>query len=245
MLAVGRDVDHRLARPVARPAHEQGQPEQRHQRDGGRHRPPGARPRRAATARHRCRRPAQPLPVASGSTSHASTTGASTTASEASPVTHPDDQPRATSRRSRPAAPRHPRRASSDPGSTERRRSLTVIATQCARQRPEAVRATPSPRTPPTPPRNPHLTRSPRSARVEGRAGAGDGTEIELGRDRQAESPCMISRIRSAVSDGVLPTLTPAASRASFLACAVPDEPDTMAPAWPIVLPSGAVNPAT
>ena len=56
---------------------------------------------------------------------------------------------------------------------------------------------------------------------------------------------CMISRISSAVSDGVLPTLTPAASRASFFACAVPDEPETMAPAWPIVLPSGAVNPAT
>ena len=54
-----------------------------------------------------------------------------------------------------------------------------------------------------------------------------------------------MSLIRSAVSDGVLPTLTPAASRASFLAAAVPDEPDTIAPAWPIVLPSGAVNPAT
>jgi hypothetical protein len=53
------------------------------------------------------------------------------------------------------------------------------------------------------------------------------------------------SRISSAVSDGVLPTLTPTASRASFLACAVPDEPETMAPAWPIVLPSGAVKPAT
>ena len=54
-----------------------------------------------------------------------------------------------------------------------------------------------------------------------------------------------ISRISDAVSDGVLPTLTPAASRASFFACAVPDEPDTIAPAWPIVLPSGAVKPAT
>ena len=54
-----------------------------------------------------------------------------------------------------------------------------------------------------------------------------------------------ISRASAAVSDGVLPTFTPAASRASFLAAAVPDEPDTMAPAWPIVLPSGAVNPAT
>ena len=32
-------------------------------------------------------------------------------------------------------------------------------------------------------------------------------------------------RASAAVSDGVLPTLTPAASRASFFACAVPDEP--------------------
>src|SRR5690606_8367986 len=54
-----------------------------------------------------------------------------------------------------------------------------------------------------------------------------------------------ISRMSSAASDGVLPTLTPAASRASFFACAVPAEPETMAPAWPMVLPSGAVKPAT
>jgi hypothetical protein len=54
-----------------------------------------------------------------------------------------------------------------------------------------------------------------------------------------------ISRMRRAVSDGVLPTRTPAASRASFLACAVPAEPDTIAPACPMVLPSGAVKPAT
>ena len=49
----------------------------------------------------------------------------------------------------------------------------------------------------------------------------------------------------SAVADGVLPTFTPAASSASFFAAAVPDDPDTIAPAWPIVLPSGAVKPAT
>lgn len=54
-----------------------------------------------------------------------------------------------------------------------------------------------------------------------------------------------ISRMSSAVSLGVLPTLTPAASRASFFAAAVPAEPETIAPAWPIVLPSGAVKPAT
>lgn len=40
-----------------------------------------------------------------------------------------------------------------------------------------------------------------------------------------------------AVADGVLPTRTPAASSASFLASAVPDEPETIAPACPIVLP--------
>src|SRR5690606_2901895 len=55
----------------------------------------------------------------------------------------------------------------------------------------------------------------------------------------------MISRMMTAVSLGVLPTRTPTFSRASFFASAVPDEPDTMAPAWPMVLPSGAVNPAT
>jgi hypothetical protein len=54
-----------------------------------------------------------------------------------------------------------------------------------------------------------------------------------------------MARIKRAVSLGVCPTFTPAASRASFLACAVPDEPETIAPACPIVLPSGAVNPAT
>src|SRR5918997_647122 len=62
---------------------------------------------------------------------------------------------------------------------------------------------------------------------------------------RPQDSDFMISRMSSAVSLGVLPTWTPAASRASFLASAVPVEPDTMAPAWPMVLPSGAVKPAT
>ena len=61
----------------------------------------------------------------------------------------------------------------------------------------------------------------------------------------RAQRPWMISRISWAVSLGVFPTLTPAASRASFLPAAVPAPPDTIAPAWPMVLPSGAVNPAT
>ena len=55
----------------------------------------------------------------------------------------------------------------------------------------------------------------------------------------------MTSRTSWAVPLGVRPTRTPTFSSASFFAWAVPEEPDTMAPAWPMVLPSGAVNPAT
>ena len=53
-----------------------------------------------------------------------------------------------------------------------------------------------------------------------------------------------ISAISRAVSLGVLPTRTPTASSASALAAAVPDEPETIAPACPIRLPAGAVWPA-
>jgi hypothetical protein len=62
------------------------------------------------------------------------------------------------------------------------------------------------------------------------------------GRDCQ---PAMTSRNNRAVSLGVLPTRTPTASSASFLAAAVPDDPETIAPAWPMVRPSRAVKPAT
>ena len=47
-----------------------------------------------------------------------------------------------------------------------------------------------------------------------------------------------------AVSVGERPTRTPRASRASFFASAVPDDPEMIAPAWPIVLPGGAVKQA-
>ncbi len=57
--------------------------------------------------------------------------------------------------------------------------------------------------------------------------------------------PCRIWRARAAVCEGVRPTFTPTVSRASAFAAAVPEEPDTIAPACPMVLPSGAVNPAT
>jgi hypothetical protein len=53
-----------------------------------------------------------------------------------------------------------------------------------------------------------------------------------------------ISAISSPASVGLFPTRTPAAVRASIFAAAVPLPPDTMAPAWPIFLPGGAVTPA-
>ena len=43
---------------------------------------------------------------------------------------------------------------------------------------------------------------------------------------------------------GDLTTVTPAASRALILSVAVPLPPEMMAPAWPILLPGGAVSPA-
>src|SRR5258705_3340164 len=68
---------------------------------------------------------------------------------------------------------------------------------------------------------------------------------VDRGQRRAIQRDCMISLTRLAGSLGVRPTLTPTFSSASFLAWAVPADPEMMAPAWPIVLPSGAVNPAT
>ena len=62
-------------------------------------------------------------------------------------------------------------------------------------------------------------------------------------RDRHAPTVA-VAAARSATSVGVVPTWTPRASSASFFAWAVPDEPEMIAPAWPIVLPGGAVKPA-
>ena len=74
----------------------------------------------------------------------------------------------------------------------------------------------------------------------------GGGRVLGASRARAAEwRLCMISRTITAVPLGVRPTRTPTFSSASFFAWAVPEEPETIAPAWPMVLPSGAVNPAT
>ena len=52
------------------------------------------------------------------------------------------------------------------------------------------------------------------------------------------------SATRSATCEGLRPTDAPTASRASALAAAVPLDPVTIAPAWPIRLPGGASKPA-
>ncbi len=57
--------------------------------------------------------------------------------------------------------------------------------------------------------------------------------------------PLSTSAMSSPIWDGLRATRQPAFSRASILAAAVPFEPETMAPAWPIFLPGGAVTPAT
>ena len=75
------------------------------------------------------------------------------------------------------------------------------------------------------------------------------GDDIHDGQSRDTPGgSAPVYRMRSATSCatsvGVVPTWIPRASSASFFACAVPDEPEMIAPAWPIVLPGGAEKPA-
>src|SRR6201987_2516940 len=51
-----------------------------------------------------------------------------------------------------------------------------------------------------------------------------------------------VTTASSATSVGVRATRTPLLSSASAFACALPDVPETIAPAWAIVFPGGAVN---
>ena len=60
-----------------------------------------------------------------------------------------------------------------------------------------------------------------------------------------AQMPLSTSAMSSPIWDGLRPTRQPAFSSASILAAAVPFDPETMAPAWPIFFPGGAVTPAT
>ena len=82
---------------------------------------------------------------------------------------------------------------------------------------------------------------------VERRRAPGERDRVGHGLRRYALSGRASPRCRpaiSATSVGVWPTRTPRASSASCLAFAVPAVPETIAPAWPIVLPGGAVKPA-
>ena len=58
------------------------------------------------------------------------------------------------------------------------------------------------------------------------------------------QSFATMSAMSSPHSVGFRPTLAPASRSASIFAAAVPLPPETMAPAWPIFLPGGAVTPA-
>ncbi len=78
--------------------------------------------------------------------------------------------------------------------------------------------------------------------RLQGLAREGAEAEGQVARGQRSEPA--ISAASCATSVGVRPTRTPLASSASCLAAAVPAVPETIAPAWPIVLPGGAVKPA-
>ena len=82
-------------------------------------------------------------------------------------------------------------------------------------------------------------SRHPKAAKRPATTGAGRFMTAD-----PIRQPPRISTAMSETSVGVRPTRTPLASSASALPCAVPELPDTIAPAWPIVLPGGAVNPA-
>src|SRR5207247_8516948 len=67
--------------------------------------------------------------------------------------------------------------------------------------------------------------------------------DLRPGKPRRAHGARRSATIR-ATFDGVRPTATPEASSASAFAAAVPLDPVTIAPAWPMRLPGGASNPA-
>ena len=95
-----------------------------------------------------------------------------------------------------------------------------------------------------------HLTQRPRGRERDGPADRGDAERPAGVRERPRTARGRLRRhprrsaTRSATSVGFLPTAAPTASSASAFAAAVPADPVTIAPAWPIRLPGGASNPA-
>ena len=83
------------------------------------------------------------------------------------------------------------------------------------------------------------------AAPASGPAAAPDGRTARCRPRLRSRGQRRISpAISSPASVGLRPTETPAAARASIFPWAVPLPPDTMAPAWPILRPAGAVTPA-
>src|SRR4051794_33773269 len=81
------------------------------------------------------------------------------------------------------------------------------------------------------------LSQLPHQPPAEEPCGAGDERSHFVGYFIRSATSC-------ATSVGVVPTWIPRASSASFFACAVPEEPEMIAPACPIVFPGGAEKPA-
>ncbi len=118
----------------------------------------------------------------------------------------------------RAASPRHGSRVRQESDSSQT--CLRVVEGSALRAHPEQAQS--------------RLTHEPsrkRHAKWKGLLARGDGQDAA-------------ATTSSATSVGVVPTLMPTASSASFFACAVPLEPLMIAPAWPIVLPGGAEKPA-
>ena len=69
-------------------------------------------------------------------------------------------------------------------------------------------------------------------------------TSARRSRVLRAYSPATTSAMSSPAAVGLVATRTPASSSTAIFACAVPFEPEMIAPAWPIFLPGGAVTPA-
>ena len=86
------------------------------------------------------------------------------------------------------------------------------------------------------------VTASPASAPSDARSPVACGATAVTGGRSSSGRPAR--RRARAVSVGVVPTRIPRASSACFFASAVPEEPEMIAPACPIVLPGGAVKPA-
>ena len=85
-----------------------------------------------------------------------------------------------------------------------------------------------------------------RASRIEGSGIVAKGTPAR-GVKPKGSNVGQLPSSRAASSAtwvGVRPTDTPLLRSASALASAPPEEPETIAPAWPMVLPGGAVKPA-